>query len=38
MEHQRILNLLNEAGDSKFAARKWNIVNYQSNANYSVGN
>ena len=26
MEHQEILNLLTEAGDSKVAARKWNIV------------
>ena len=27
MEHQIILNLLNEASDSKFVTRKWNIVN-----------
>ena len=27
MEHQKILNLLNEANDSKFVTRKWNIVN-----------
>ena len=26
MEHQEILNLLTEAGNSKVAARKWNIV------------
>ena len=26
MEHQEILNSLTEAGDSKVAARKWNIV------------
>ena len=32
MEHQKILNSLNEASDSKFATRKWNIVNNQSNA------
>ena len=32
MEHQKTLNLLNEAKDSKFATRKWNIVNGQSNA------
>ena len=38
MEHQKILNLLNEANDSKFVKRKWNIVNDQSNANYGVGN
>ena len=38
MEHQNILNLLNEASDSKFVTRKWNIVNDQSNANYDVEN
>ena len=38
MEHQKILNLLNERNDSKFLTRKWNIVNDQSNANYNVGN
>ena len=38
MEHQKILSLLNEASDSKFAARKWNIFNDPSNANYDVGN
>ena len=38
MEHQKILNLLNEASDSKFVTRKCNIVNDQSNANYGVGN
>ena len=38
MKHQKILNLLNEANDSKFVSRKWNIVNYQSNTNYDVGN
>ena len=31
MEHQKTLNLLNEASDSKFVARKWNIVCDQSN-------
>ena len=31
MEHQKILNLLNEANDSKFVTRKWNIANGQSN-------
>ena len=25
MEHQKILNLLNEANDSKFVTRKWNM-------------
>ena len=29
MEHQKILDLLNEASDSKFVTRKWNIVNDQ---------
>ena len=38
MEHQKILNLLNEANDSKFVTKKWNIVNDNSNANYRVGN
>ena len=38
MKHKKILNLLNEAGDSKFVTRKWNIVNDQSNANYDAGN
>ena len=26
IEHQKILNLLNEASDSKFVSRNWNIV------------
>ena len=38
MEHQKILNSLNEAIDSKFVRRKWNTGNDQSNANYDVGN
>ena len=38
MEHQKILNLLNEASDSKFVTRKWNIANDNSKANYDVGN
>ena len=38
MEHQKILNLLNEENDFKFVTRKWNIVNDQSNANYDAGN
>ena len=38
MEHQKILNLLNEANYSKSVTRKWNIVNDQSNAHYDVGN
>ena len=38
MEHQKNLNLLNEASDSKFVTRKWNIVNDNAKANYGVGN
>ena len=38
MEHQKILNLLNEANDSKFATRKWNIVNDNSIRNYDTTN
>ena len=38
MEHLKILNLLNEASDSKFITRNCNIVNDQSNENYCVGN
>ena len=29
MEHQKILNLVNESSDSKFVTSKWNIVNDQ---------
>ena len=38
MEHLKLLNLLNEASDSKFMTRKWNVVKSQSNTNYDVGN
>ena len=38
MEHQKILNSLNEVNYSKFVTREWNIVNDQSNANYDTGN
>ena len=38
MEHQKILILLDEASDSKFVTRKWNIFKDQSNANCNVGN
>ena len=38
MEHQKILNLLNETIDFKFMTRKWNMVNDQSNVNYDVRN
>ena len=37
-EHQKILNLLNKANNSKFVTRKWSIINDNSNANYGVGN
>ena len=29
---------MNEASDSKFVTRKWNMVNYQSNENYDSRN
>ena len=38
MEHQKILNLLNEASDSKFLTRKWSIVNDNLKANYGIRN
>ena len=38
MEHQKILSLLNEANDSKFVTRKWNIVNDNSKSNYDTTN
>ena len=38
MEYQKISNFLNEANDSKFVTRKWNIINRNSKANYDVGN
>ena len=37
MEHRNIY-LLNELSNSKFVARKWNIVNNQCNANFDAGN
>ena len=36
MEHQKIISLLNEANDSKFATRKWDIVNENSKSNYTA--
>ena len=36
--HQKILNLLNEANDSKFVTRKWNNVNDNSKSNYDATN
>ena len=38
MEHQKILNLLNEASNSKFVTTKWNTDNDKSNWNYDVRN
>ena len=38
MEHQKILNLLNEANGSKFVTRKSNIIYDRSNLNYDVRN
>ena len=38
MEHQKLLNFLNEPSGSKFVTRKWNIVNDKSNANYNPRN
>ena len=38
MEHKKVLHWLNEARDSNFATRKWNVVNDQSNANHNVVN
>ena len=38
MEHQKILNLLNETNDFKFVTRKRNTVNDQFNENYDAAN
>ena len=38
MEHQKILNLLNEANNSKFLIRKLNMVNDNRNSNYAAAN
>ena len=38
MEHQKKLNLLNEANDSEFVTRKWNIVNDHSYGKYGERN
>ena len=34
----KILNLLNDANDSKFVTTKWNIVNDNSNSKYAAAN
>ena len=38
MEHQKILNLMNEPNDSKFVTKKSNIVNDQPDGSYVAGN
>ena len=38
MEQLKILNLLNEAIDSNFVTRKWNIGNNNSKSNYDTSN
>ena len=38
MEHQKILNSLDEANGSKYVTRKWNIVNDQSYGKYGGRN
>ena len=38
MEHQKTLNLLYDANDSKFVTRKLNILNDSSNSNYAAAN
>ena len=40
METQKILNLLNDSDNesSKFATRKWYIINDQNNGQYGRGN
>ena len=38
MEHQKMSNLSNEANDSKFTTRKWNIVNDNLKSNYDAAN
>ena len=38
MQHQKLLNLLNEANDSKLVTKKWNTVNDNSKSNYDATN
>ena len=38
MEHQNMMNFLNEASNSKFVTRNYNIFNDQSNAYYNIAN
>ena len=37
MEYQKPLNCFSKASDSRFTIRKYNIINSQSNSNFSVG-
>ena len=36
MQYQKILNLLNDANDSKFVTRKWKIVHDNSKTHYDA--
>ena len=38
MENKKILNLLDDANDSKFVIRKWSIIDENLKANYGVRN
>ena len=38
MENQKVLNVSNEANNSKSVTRKWNIVNVNLKANYDLAN
>ena len=38
MENQQILNLLNEASNSKFVTKKWDIVGENSKEDYNEAN
>ena len=38
MKHHNTSHLLNEANDSKFVTKKWNITNDNSKSNYGAGN
>ena len=38
MENQKVLNVSNEANNSKPVTRKWNIVNVNLKANYDLAN
>ena len=38
MEQRKILNLLNEANDSKLFTRKWTIANDNSKSNFDATN